>query len=332
MKRLILLALSMLPISANAHVRWFVDSDTIPNVPFTINMNTGLGFLFVLLFVLTIIVLEQQARKKNSLLFTTLRSDWGFTEKIHWYILVGLLNIVLINNLILGEYLAPNLLLPASIVPIGIVIQSAALILMPFSITLVGIALVLVAFLNFAFFTPGIALDYFFEFLGVGLAFIFIGPKLCRFDKRFLSFVTPQNWNNENAAVSSLRLGLGLQLLELAIHNKFVEPGYALMFVETYSHYNFLQLIGWSNFSHTDFVFFVGFFEATFGILLITAYSPRVVSISLGIIFMTTAIVSGIKELVGHLPILGVLLILIVKEKTGEASAQIPSPLIKATC
>lgn len=317
MKSFLFLTLSILPISAFAHVRWFIDSDTIPNVPFNMNANTGFGLLFILLFVSSIFLLENLGQKNGTLLFFMLRKDWGFCENIHWYILIGLLNIVLINNLMLGEYLAPNLLLDPSVIVIGIIIQSAVLVLIPFSVTLVGVALSLVAFLNFIFFTPDIALDYFFEFLGVGAAFVFIGQKLCRFDHRFLSFIIPRHWNNETAAVLSLRIGLGLQLLELAIHNKFIDTGYALIFVETYSHYNFMQLLGWNSFSHTDFVFFAGFFEATFGLLLITGYSPRVVSITLGIIFTTTAIVSGIEELVGHLPILGVLLILIIKEKSG---------------
>ena len=317
----IIVPFAFISVHSEAHVRWFIDAAVVPDVPFVLNWPLALSALLITLYVSGILLTNQflSTASKNSVL-NTLKTDWSLPAYLEWYALFGMLNIVLVVNLMLGEYLAPNLILHPSLIPLGIFIQATVLVLLPFSPAIVGVALIIVAFLNIAFFGAAIALDYFFEFFGVGMAFIFVGPYVSRFDRRVMGGFNPNKYNWENLAILSLRLGLGLQLLELAIHNKFIGSGYALLFVEQHSYYNFIQLLGYSQFGHTDFVYFVGFFEAVLGILLCAGIAMRLVSITLGFVFITTAVVSGVEELVGHLPIMGTLLILILK---GQSSVQL---------
>ena len=95
-------------------------------------------------------------------------------------------------------------------------------------------------------------------------------------------------------AIRLLQLLLGIQLLVLAIHNKLLDPGLALVFIDN------------NEFTNVHFVFSAGIAEAVFGVLLIANISQRfVISVGLNIFYD-----SGVNGLVGHLPIFGIAAVL----------------------
>ncbi|WP_052691789.1 hypothetical protein [Teredinibacter purpureus] len=308
-------ALCLLLISelSQAHVRWFVEAEGVIPVDFKLNGSFYFSLGLIALYILAVTITHKFIQNR----LPSLLSSWNFNYHFHWYSLFSALIALLICNLMIGEYLAPNLTLPPHLIMLGILLQAAVIVLLPISVTIVGVALCVVAFLNMFLFKAFIALDYFFEFMGVGLAFVFIGPSVSVVDKHIFERLF-RRINREKAALCCLRIGLGLQLIELAIHNKFIGTGYALLFVEQHSYYNFIQAVGFNNFTHTDFVYFVGLFETLFGLLLCLNFAPRLVRMTLATIFIITSIVSGVTDLVGHLPILGVLLILILEGEAPE--------------
>jgi hypothetical protein len=133
-------------------------------------------------------------------------------------------------------------------------------------------------------------IDYIFEFVAVGLA-------LCL-----------MKWA-PNLSLTILRAGLGLQLMTLAIHNKLMDPALGLAFLSDYQ-WNFMKLLGLSEFDDLLFVFSAGIAELTFGLLIFFAVGTRFVIFSVSFFFMLTSILLGMHELIGHVPIVVCCLVL----------------------
>ncbi|MFQ5622605.1 MAG: hypothetical protein ACE5FS_04330, partial [Paracoccaceae bacterium] len=122
----------------------------------------------------------------------------------------------------------------------------------------------------------------------------------------------------EHLAVVVLRSALGLQLAEEAIHNKLMNPDLGLKFLEDNSYYNFMQLLGFSEFSNLHFVFAAALAEITLAMLLIFGIATRFIVIILTGIFLITFALSGLHDLLGHLPIMAVLLLLLFGAEEGR--------------
>jgi hypothetical protein len=309
-KKLLLLGLFFVPYS-EAHVRWFIDPSKIPDVSFQFDGLMALTIAGAIGFICFCVYLERLSQTSSNIA-KALKPSFSSSNNIEWYVLLAFLNLLLALNLMMGEFLAPNLVLPPNLVIVGIVIQLAVLLLLPFSVALVGAALLIVAFLSLLLFPFAIAMDYFFELIGVGLAYIFIAPHICRFDRTQYKRFSIEMEQAKYMAATALRIGLGLQLFTLAVHNKLLEPGATLLFVQEFPFYNFMQGFGFDSYSHLHFVFAAGLFEATFGLLLCLGIAVRFVGLTLAAIFTTTALLSGISELLGHLPIFIVVVIIII--------------------
>lgn len=210
-----------------------------------------------------------------------------------------------------NKFIAPNLVLSSDLVYLGIFLQLSAAVLMPFSVALSGFFIVLIAFLSMFLFSPSIAIDYFFEVLGLGIAIILIAPSVCRLDVYMLEKYKLNSKYLKNLAVNVLRICLGLQLMILAVHNKFMMPGAGVLFLEQFSNFNFMQEIGLESFTHLHFVFAAGLFEGVFGLLLCAGIAIRFVSLTLVFMFTTTGILLGAEELLGHLPIVIAIIIIL---------------------
>jgi hypothetical protein len=191
------------------------------------------------------------------------------------------------------------------------------------------------------------AVDYAFELVAIGLAVMLMAPMLAATDlstqtqvAAFLptgfslnlrtgqqsydmawSRVDPWRYDpraglspkdREALAIIVLRTLFGLQLIVLAAHDKLLEPGVSLAFVDKYSFVNVPALLGYTQFTNLHFVFGAGLAEIVFGALLISNVAVRgTCAILLGM-FTTTGIVFGIEEMVGHLPIIAMLVLLLV--------------------
>ncbi len=319
-KPLFLALLATFTGGASAHVRWFVDAEAVPDVSYAFNSAMVITLVMAVAFVAATVFITNYFKNEGNALSKIMNTNIELPANLDWYLLFVLLIIMLVVNLLVGDYIAPNLVALGWVAIVGIIIQVVVVSLVLITPSVVGIAMILVAFLNLFLFSFGLGMDYFFELAFVGAAFLFIGPSVSRLDRVLFKAFSPEENGWKDLAVLALRIGLGLQLMELAIHNKFLVPGYSLLFMEANPFYNFMAAVGF-NFSNTDFVFFIGIFELLTGLMLVLGLATRLVLITLTVVFTTTAFMTGITELVGHLPIFGVVIVVLLRAHT-----KFPSP------
>ena len=112
-------------------------------------------------------------------------------------------------------------------------------------------------------------------------------------------------------AVWLLRVAVGAALIIVAFREKLASPDMALAFLEQEPQFNVAQQIG-LGMSDLEFVRLAGGMEVLFGLLLISGALPQAVVILAGIPFNATLYFLGNVELMGHLPIYGTMLVLLV--------------------
>ena len=111
--------------------------------------------------------------------------------------------------------------------------------------------------------------------------------------------------------VWSLRVAVGLALIVVAFAEKLANPELALAFLEQQPNFNVAQEIG-LGMTDIQFVRLAGATEVLFGLLLISGALPQAVVVIAGIPFNATLYFLGEVELMGHLPIYGTMLVLLV--------------------
>jgi hypothetical protein len=112
-------------------------------------------------------------------------------------------------------------------------------------------------------------------------------------------------------ALLALRLAAGGALVILAFTEKLARPDLALAFLDKYPAFNILQGLG-LRVDDLTFVRVAGGVELLFGLLLISGALPQIAVIAAGIPFNATLFFLGTEELIGHLPIYGAMLALLV--------------------
>ncbi len=134
------------------------------------------------------------------------------------------------------------------------------------------------------------------------------------------------------AALFGLRLLTGSALIILAFTEKLARPELSLEFLDRYPAFNVLQLLGTQfGFEVSDLVFiqFAAGVEILFGLLFISGALPQLVVIAAGIPFNATLFFLGATELIGHLPIYGAMLALLVygsRPDTAPVCSWLPRP------
>jgi len=108
-----------------------------------------------------------------------------------------------------------------------------------------------------------------------------------------------------------LRVAAGLALIFVALYEKLLNPQLALDFLADHENLQVANQIG-LGMSDLDFVRVAGTIEVLFGLLLISGALPQVIVLVAGIPFNATLWFFGINELVGHLPIYGAMLAILV--------------------
>jgi uncharacterized membrane protein YphA (DoxX/SURF4 family) len=118
-------------------------------------------------------------------------------------------------------------------------------------------------------------------------------------------------------ALLALRLAAGGALVTLAFTEKLARPDLALRFLEDYPAFNVLQALG-LQVGDLTFVRVAGAVELLFGLLIISGALPQVTVLVAGIPFNATLFFLGTEELIGHLPIYGTMLVLLVYGSNRE--------------
>jgi len=110
-------------------------------------------------------------------------------------------------------------------------------------------------------------------------------------------------------ALLVLRVGAGVALIVLAFSEKFTNPAMATL--EKCPSLDVFGLVG-IDLAPTTFVVIAGAVELLFGLLVISGAFPQSVTLVALVPFNATLILCGQTEMVGHLPVYGVFLALLV--------------------
>jgi len=112
-------------------------------------------------------------------------------------------------------------------------------------------------------------------------------------------------------ALLTMRVGVGVALIALAFTEKFMNPAMAGETLRQYPELNVLATIG-VPVSDATFIVIAGTVELLFGLLVLSGAAPQVAVLVAAVPFNATLILFGQTELVGHLPVYGVFLALLV--------------------
>lgn len=112
-------------------------------------------------------------------------------------------------------------------------------------------------------------------------------------------------------AIFLLRVAAGLALIIVAGYEKMFNPDLALEFLVQYPDVQLAQQLG-LGLSDIQFVRAVGVIEVMFGLLLISGALPQLIILIAGVPFTATLWVFGVNELLGHLPIYGAMLAILI--------------------
>ncbi len=291
MRLIILLSALALAGGADAHVRWFVETDEQLS-PYTWRFQ---DFLLVALSIGACVVAGFLSKIRPAFLDNGFFKPWP--REMQFRLLGVVLGVWLLSVFYHGEFIAPNLS-PTGNVGFLVGFQAIVGILLLISHRIASYTLsifLLTALLIIS--TPFVAwIDYAPELLafGIGLA--------CA--------------SNPARATKYLRVLLGLQLVVLAIHNKLLNPNMGLMFLEMHP-WNFFPMIGLTMFDDANFIIGIGMAETALGFLLIFGLATRLIAFMVLCVFGTTGSLLGIEELIGHVPIVAAFVI-VFSLGTGE--------------
>ncbi len=110
-------------------------------------------------------------------------------------------------------------------------------------------------------------------------------------------------------ALWSLRVAAGVALVVLAFTEKLLSPETSLEFLDRYPAFNVLEAVGVGD---LEFVRIAGAIEVLIGLLLVSGAAPQVAVLAAAVPFNATLFFLGAEELIGHLPVYGVMLTLLV--------------------
>ncbi|KGM09110.1 hypothetical protein [Cellulomonas bogoriensis] len=120
-----------------------------------------------------------------------------------------------------------------------------------------------------------------------------------------------------------LRMFVGIALITLAFSEKFTNPELARNLLEAYPELNLFALVGLPVDADT-FIVMAGAIELLFGLLVISGAMPQVAVLVALVPFNLTLFIFGTTEVIGHLPVYGVFLALLVYGSHRESAAAVP--------
>ncbi|HEY6708718.1 MAG TPA: hypothetical protein VJB61_14130, partial [Actinomycetota bacterium] len=156
------------------------------------------------------------------------------------------------------------------------------------------------------------------DLLGIALFLVVLPPGRDRYG----AVDPPQE--TVGLAIFALRVCAGLALVVLAFSEKFANPALAREFIGTYPAFDLFDLLG-IPLSADAFIRMAGAIELLFGLLLISGRLPQVAVIVAGIPFNATLFFLGRTELIGHLPVYGVMLALLVYGSSRRYADVVPA-------
>lgn len=305
--------------AAHAHEGWFVSEGRHGGEHFLFDLTVLLVAAGTIAFLASVVIIDRSSlyRKLDDL---PAKAQRWLPSGAEWRLVAALSGIMLMLNVIMGVYLAPDLVLPTrSLVILGGAVQLliGVFLLSRQYYPLAGLLTLLVALPLAALYIPASRVfDYVVEFAALALALIFVGLGSGYVDRLVCKLLRHNPAHTQHLPLPIIRIGLGLTFVILALHNKLLSPNMALTFLDQHD-LNFVRLLGLSGFTNLHFVFATGLTEVALGLLLVLGVATRFVAAALAGVFLTTLAVLGPIELVGHLPLLGIAILLVYRGPGG---------------
>jgi hypothetical protein len=176
---------------------------------------------------------------------------------------------------------------------------------------LAAIALILLGPLGFVLFPAYDVLDQ-LHWLGIALVVLVIGRYAADIrDERPWFAARGPGWSAR--AVAILRVITGVAIIAPALSEKIWNPELGGAFVSDHPEFNFPRtLLGQTWLTDDAFVLGAGLVEGTIGVLLISGLLTRVVILGMWLPFNLGIPFLPPQELIGHLPIFGIMYLLLV--------------------
>ncbi len=128
-------------------------------------------------------------------------------------------------------------------------------------------------------------------------------------------------------ALLALRLPVGTALIVLAFTEKLARPALAMAFLDRFPAFNVLRSAG-LDVGDLAFIRMAGAIELLFGLLILSGAMPQVAVILAGIPFNATLFFLGASELIGHLPVYGAMLALLVYGSNPDTAHLVPQLVV----
>lgn len=309
------------------HERWFVSRQHPVDFSQLFSTQTAVP-LAIAVAVTGVALLAWRVRRRREIVPGPLQlgMDWeNYQRLLSWMPLVFGVHTA-VPLLVAGVQLqlfVPNLALPYNFFG-GLVALTEIVIALSFlygAATRIGAALLALVWLVGAiWFGPLLLLEHAL-FFGVAFFMFVMGRGPGALDMTLQRFHRPLE-RLVPRAVPVLRVLTGIGIVTLAFTEKLWNVPMGVDFLERYP-LNFFPAIGLAGVSNADFILIVGTVELTFGLLLISGAFVRLMTLILWVPFNLTLPFLGWRELVGHLPIYGIMALLVIwgeeRKQTEEA-------------
>lgn len=296
---------SLLPTIVRAHVKWFAESTEVVRPYQITDFPVILSIVFVIVAILIGIFLDKKLQVPkwyNSLIQQTAPTILSLAS-----IGFGLSYLIFSYN---GFIFAPNLQVANGFGPLLLIIQAVAglMILLGMYERVGGLLLILLYALAVREFGFMEMMDT-LEMVGFAFYAMIIGrPKWKIVESEFMCAITH---HFHQYGVSILRIGIGLNLIILGFSEKILKPALTQDFLSKYD-WNFMHNLGYTWFTDYWFAYAGGVVELLFGLFFLFGLVTRLSVVALAVFLVTTLILLGPIELVGHLPHFSIALVLLV--------------------
>jgi hypothetical protein len=149
------------------------------------------------------------------------------------------------------------------------------------------------------------------DLLGLAVFVLIVGPGRWSADAERGAASPDLHLPTAAQGIFALRVAAGVALIVVAFAEKLATPDLALAFLADHPELNVAQQVGMTM-SDLEFIRVAGAIEVLFGLLLISGALPQAIILIAGVPFNATLWFFGNTELVGHLPIYGAMLAIIV--------------------
>ena len=294
-----------MPFLVLAHVKWYVDDPRNPVIDLRVlrePLTLGLIVAAIVIAIVWRLVGRRLARPELGVLQPLGRLAPWIPRLLGIHLGVSLLGFAVTNS-----YLAPHLSLERVPGAAAIALFEGAIgvwLITGIRLRWAGIGVIALGPLGLAFAGPLAVLEA-VDTLGVALFLVLLPPGRDEFGARPVTAAQLQR------PLLLLRVCGGLALIVLAFSEKLLTPGLAAELLEQYPQIDVFRILG-VELAAESYVRIAAVTEMLFGLLLISGAAPQVVVLVASIPFNLTLLVFDRFELIGHLPVYGILLALLV--------------------